>query len=256
MQANDFPEPANAVVSRFTMIGGSIVVLEAILGTWPIVATALWGSHAVDTWIHFLYWIKGFFLFLAVIQTRWSPERFAKGMTNPTPRSLTFFELCVGATVSCELSTWMLISIVAHALLSSIVLLLVLVLRREFLSNTQWVLSVVFDGVAIIESIGSPMVLTTFGLGPVMQVPPASLARTRTAPDRPRYLKEVHMDDYDDEIPFPGEPDYDLEGIPESPPLLYTPPNKRATFQPTMARKPRASARRQRARVWDKAYGL
>lgn len=70
----------------------------------------------------------------------------------------------MGATASCELATWILLSVVAHALLSAILLLLVLVLKNEFLNNTQWILSVVFDAVAIAESLLSPIVVTRFGI--------------------------------------------------------------------------------------------
>lgn len=130
------------------------------------------GSRAVDTWIHFLYWIKAFFLFLAVVQNRWAPWRVAaarRRQTSPQPQGVGYmeqiFESCMGATASCELATWVLISVFAHALLSAIILLLVLVLRHEFQSNTQWILSVVFDAVAIVESILSPLVVTRFGVG-------------------------------------------------------------------------------------------
>lgn len=67
------PSRNSYAASRFVVVGGSVVLLEIVLGSWPVVATAIWGSRAVDTWIHFLYWIKAFFLFLAVVQNRWSP---------------------------------------------------------------------------------------------------------------------------------------------------------------------------------------
>lgn len=270
---------ADAVVKRFTVLGGSIVVLEAILGAWPVVAIVLWGSHAVDTWIHFLYWIKGFFLFLAVLQTRWAPQRFARD--DPTPRSLSFFELCVGATVSCELSTWMLISVVAHALLSSIVLLLVLVLRREFLTTTQWILSVVFDGVAIIESVGSPLVLTSFGLGPVMQVHPAAFAQAsvpRPAPFYPSSSRRVHGYDDDDEsgLLYRSEPSGLHADVEDDEELAYFADieyNERDNYYPAVAADPPLPATRrqhprtvsnqfpvpqtrQRRHRLDQAYGL
>lgn len=155
------------VLSRFAVVGGTIVVLEIVLGSWPVVATSIWGSRAVDTWIHFLYWIKALFLFMAVMQNRWAPWRLGprrRGQSAVAAAQPRYFEVCMGATASCELATWILISVVAHALLSAIVLLLVLVLKNEFQSNTQWVLSVVFDAVGIAESILSPMVVTRLGI--------------------------------------------------------------------------------------------
>lgn len=179
-----------SVLTRFTMLGAAIVVLEGVLGSWPVVATAIWGHHAVDTWIHFLYWIKAFFLALAVLQSRWKPYRFAQNHTHGTPGIL---ELCVGATASCELTTWLMLSMIVHALLSSIVLLLVLVLQHEFQSNTQWILSLVFDAVAIVESVCSPLVLLNFGLEPYIRLHPtvfqnpldddAPYSTTATAPN-------------------------------------------------------------------------
>lgn len=166
-----------SLLGRFTLLGGIIVVLEVILGSWPVVATSIWGMHAVASWIHFLYWIKAFFLFLAVFQSWWAPWRFqmnAWGRSNGAGRRRAdrpgMLEFCLGATASCELGTWMMISIFVHALLSSVVLLLVLVLKHEFESDTQWILSVVFNGVAILESIGSPLLLTNFGLRPILGI--------------------------------------------------------------------------------------
>lgn len=170
------------LLTRFTIIASAVIVLEAILGSWPVVATSIWGSHAVDTWIHFLYWIKMVFLLLAVLQFRWAPQRFAVG-AGPY-RQLGYLQLCMGATASCELSTWILLSIIAHALLSTIVLLLVLVLQNEFESNTQWILSVVFDAVAIAESVGSPLIVTSFGLGPIMELHPTVFVRKDSLPTR------------------------------------------------------------------------
>lgn len=165
-------------VNRFTAVAGAVVVLEAVLGAWPVVATSIWGSRAVDTWIHFLYWIKAIFLLLAVVQYRWTPWHLAprRLQGKPDPNGTTasgdgvplyrpsVFERFMGLTTSCELATWILISLVAHALLSAIVLLLVLVLQNEFLSNTQWVLSVVFDAVGILESVASPIIVTTWSI--------------------------------------------------------------------------------------------
>lgn len=182
---------AASVLTRFTVLGSAIVVLEVTLGTWPIVATSLWGSRAVDTWIHFLYWIKAVFLFLAVVQTRWAPWRFTmEGRNDPRPQRrglerFGYLELCMGATASCELSTWILLSVIAHALLSTIVLLLVVVLQNEFNNNTQWILSVVFDGVAIVESVGSPLILTTLGLGPFFDVHPSAFYTVVNTPPPP-----------------------------------------------------------------------
>ena len=162
--------------NQFTAVAGSVVMLEIVLGAWPVVATVLWKGHAVDTWIHFFWWLKAFFLMLAVCQQYWATRRkrnkygstrrrgqtkFA-GLNVTSP--LTTFDLCVGATASCELSTWIMISVVGHALLSGILLLLVLVLRNEFLSNTEWVLSLVFNVVGIVESIGSPVLVTSLSI--------------------------------------------------------------------------------------------
>jgi len=161
-----------SILTRFTALGSFIVILEIILGCWPVVATSIWGDDAVDTWIHFMYWIKAFFLGTAILQTRWAPWRLA--MNAGPANQLGLLQLCVGATASCELSTWIMLSVIAHALLSSVVLLIVLVLQTEFENNTQWILSVVFDGVAIIESILSPLILTSFGLRHVLQLHPTS----------------------------------------------------------------------------------
>lgn len=183
--------------NQFTAVAGSVVMLEIVLGAWPVVATVLWKSHAVDTWIHFFWWLKAFFLMLAVCQQYWATRRKRRnkyrkrqtkfaGLNVTSP--LTTFELCVGATASCELSTWIMISVVGHALLSGILLLLVLVLRNEFLSNTEWILSLVFNVVGIVESIGSPVLVTSLSLqntiaGPL---PPDRRRRHRrtVSPDR------------------------------------------------------------------------
>lgn len=168
--------------NQFTAVAGSVAMLEIVLGAWPVVATALWKSHAVDTWIHFFWWIKAFFLMLAVCQQYWAARRkrnkynskrqtkVAGGVSVTSPS--TTFELCVGATASCELSTWIMISVVGHALLSGILLLLVLVLRSEFLSNTEWVLSLVFNVVGIVESIGSPVLVTSLSIRSAAPLPP------------------------------------------------------------------------------------
>lgn len=146
-------------VNRFTLVAGSIVVLEIVLGAWPVVATSIWGAHAVDTWIHFLYWIRALFLFLAVLQNRWAPWRLAPRQKHPSA-----LERFLGMTASCELGTWVMLSLLVHALLSFILLLLVAVLKHEFHSNAQWALSLAFDAVAILESIGSPMLVGQFAI--------------------------------------------------------------------------------------------
>lgn len=154
--------------NQFTMVAGSVVLLEVTLGAWPVVATAIWGSRAVDTWIHFLYWIKASFLFLAVVQYRWAAWKLSPQRHRPS-----VFERFMGMTVSCELGVWVLLSVVVHALLSFVLLLLVAVLRNEFLSGTQWGLSLAFDVVGILESLGSPMLVGQFAINAV-QAPPAA----------------------------------------------------------------------------------
>jgi len=169
-----------SALARFTFIGSCIVSAEIILGSWPVVATAIWNSHAVDTWIHFLYWIKAFFLALAILQTRWKPWKFAQDRTSMVDQDLGLLDLCVGATASCELSVWLLISVIAHALLSSIVLLLVLALKHEYGVTVEWFLSWAFDIVAIAESVGSPLILIHFGLKHYSGVHPVAFSKEIT----------------------------------------------------------------------------
>lgn len=183
-----------SLLARFTVLGGAIVILEAVLGSWPVVATSIWAHHAVDTWIHFLYWIKAFFLALAVLQTRWKPWRFTHNRPALIDRELGILDLCVGATASCELSTWIRISIIVHALLSSIVLLLVLVLQHEFESNTEWILGLVFNAVAIAESVGSPLILLNFGLQPYFQEGPTLFQSERIASEAKAKAQQQQME--------------------------------------------------------------
>lgn len=170
---------------RFTSIGVSIVILEFCLGAWPIVATVLWGKHAVDTWLHFIWFLRAFLLATSIIQNRNAPWRLHyhghdgpfrgsksySGTEGPaTAPSVDYQGMlasCIGATASFEFSAWILASVILHAMLSAIVLLLVAVLESEFSSSLQWILSLSFNGIAIIESIGSPIALTILGLGPV-----------------------------------------------------------------------------------------
>lgn len=39
------PSRDSYVTSRFVLVGGAVVVLEVILGSWPVVATAIWGTR-------------------------------------------------------------------------------------------------------------------------------------------------------------------------------------------------------------------
>ena len=194
----------SSALSRFTVLGVSILIVEVTLGCWPVVATSIWGRHAVDTWIHFTYWVKAFWLFLAVFQSWCAPWKFKllekqlhqtryidletqeEYRKHERKESLGFFRFFLGATASCELEAWMMISIFFHALLSFIILILVLVLKHEIASNTHWVLSVIFDAVAILESIGSPYVLTTFGVGPIMDTDP--IFPETMVPPAPQYF--------------------------------------------------------------------
>jgi len=194
----------SSALNRFTVLGVSILIVEVTLGCWPVVATSIWGRHAVDTWIHFTYWVKAFWLFLAVFQSWCAPWKFKllekqlhqtryidletqeEYRKHERKESLGFFRFFLGATASCELEAWMMISIFFHALLSFIILILVLVLKHEIASNTHWVLSVIFDAVAILESIGSPYVLTTFGVGPIMDTDP--IFPETMVPPAPQYF--------------------------------------------------------------------
>ena len=143
---------------RFTLVAGAVVAAELVLGAWPVVATALWGHRAADTWPHFLWWVRAIFLFAAVVQNRRAPWRL--GAKEPG-----LLQVCVGVTASCEYSTWILLSVIAHAMLAAILLLVVGVLRYEFASQTHWALSVAFSATALFESIVGPLAITTAGLG-------------------------------------------------------------------------------------------
>lgn len=150
---------------RFTSVALTIVALEAALTAWPIVATVHWGNRAVDTWIHFLWPIRAFLLLAATIQNKHAPWKLHAKSQKGTDDD-GFFGQCVGLTASCEFSLWILTSVIMHALLSAIVLLLVAVLKAEFSTTLQWGLSIGFSAFAIVESIGSPIVITIVGLGP------------------------------------------------------------------------------------------
>ena len=143
---------------RFTLVAGTVVAIEAVLGAWPVVATALWGHHAVDTWPHFLWWVRALFLFAAVVQNRRAPWRL--GAKEPG-----LMQVCLGVTASCEYSTWILLSVIAHAMLAAVLLLIVGVLRYEFPSYVHWALSVAFTATALFESFAAPLAITTLGLG-------------------------------------------------------------------------------------------
>jgi len=175
---------------RFTCVATSIVILELCLGAWPIVATVLWGSHAVDTWVHFIWFLKAFLLAASIVQNRNAPWRLhyhgegrdQHGRPIRTRSGYVYTKeeehqdsinyggmlaSCIGATASLEFSSWILSSVILHAMLSALVLLLVAVLKNEFSTFLQWVLSLSFNGVAILESIGSPIAVTVLGLGPI-----------------------------------------------------------------------------------------
>lgn len=143
---------------RFTLVAGGVVVAELILGAWPVVATALWVRHAADTWVHFLWWLRALFLLSAVVQNHRAPWRL--GAREPG-----MLQVCVGVTASCEYSTWILLSVIVHAMLSGILLLVVGVLRHEFASDVHWALSMAMNAAALFESIVGPIAITTLGLG-------------------------------------------------------------------------------------------
>jgi hypothetical protein len=151
---------------RFTATAIMIIILEVALGAWPVVATVLWGRHAVDTWIHFIWFLRAALLFASVVQNRNAPWRLHYHGT-PEDTYTGMLGSCIGATASAEFSLWILASVILHAMTSAIVLLLVAVLKNEFRTTLQWILSLSFNGVAIAESIGSPILLTVVGLGPL-----------------------------------------------------------------------------------------
>jgi len=153
---------------RFLWVTLAVFLIEAVLGGWPVAALSVWGWTALFAIGHFLWWIKAALLFPAVLRNMAAPYLLASdGVTYQGELSAPSMSLCRSfwnSAYTWDLTLWSMVSVLGHTTVSAILLILTLVTRPIFSTTTEWILLIVFDGVAIIESIVSPMIVMDWAI--------------------------------------------------------------------------------------------
>ncbi len=145
---------------RFIVITMSVFLIELILGAWPIIALSVWGWTSIYVIGHFLWWIKAGLLLPAVIRNMGTSYDLASdsvkysGQINPSGASL--YKVFWNSAYTWDLTLWSMTSVLGHTTISLLLIILTIFTRHVIPSRLQWFLLLLFDVIAIIESIASP----------------------------------------------------------------------------------------------------
>ena len=145
---------------RFIVITMSVFLIELILGAWPVIALSIWGWTSIYVIGHFLWWIKAGLLLPAVIRNMGTSYDLASesvkysGRINSAGESL--YKVFWNSAYTWDLTLWSMTSVLGHTTISLLLIILTIFTRHVIPSTLQWILLLVFDVVAIIESVASP----------------------------------------------------------------------------------------------------